>query len=202
MLAVLFALSLQFGDGSPAAPEPAPPACAHDREALLALDFKAFDQDLEGGWRPLGNSPACEAAGAELIAAYRQRNASRLTDEQTRGLKWHEAQLRAAQGEYARAADLMTEARADSPALDDRLYAVATIAYLRRDRPALLDARAKLAALAKPDWFDEAVARHKAQYGDDIAWPPNLDVVDGLVACFDKPYRDAYSFDCRPPSTN
>jgi hypothetical protein len=30
-----------------------------------------------------------------------------------------------------------------------------------------------------------------------LAWPPNLDVLDRLLTCFDRPYREAYG-DCRP----
>ncbi len=28
-------------------------------------------------------------------------------------------------------------------------------------------------------------------------WPLNLDVVDALIRCFKKPYKEAYSSDCR-----
>jgi hypothetical protein len=30
-----------------------------------------------------------------------------------------------------------------------------------------------------------------------VRWPPNLDVVEGLVHCFNKPYRVAYGSECR-----
>ena len=40
-----------------AAPAAAP--CTYDRDRLLSLDQKAFDQDLEGGWRALANDPRC-----------------------------------------------------------------------------------------------------------------------------------------------
>jgi len=30
-----------------------------------------------------------------------------------------------------------------------------------------------------------------------IRWPPNIDVVEGLLHCFDKPYGDAYADACR-----
>jgi len=33
-----------------------------------------------------------------------------------------------------------------------------------------------------------------------LAWPPNLDILDQLLACFDRPYREAYS-DCRSETT-
>lgn len=31
-----------------------------------------------------------------------------------------------------------------------------------------------------------------------VRCPPNIDVVDGLVACFEQSYGEAYSGDCRP----
>jgi hypothetical protein len=30
-----------------------------------------------------------------------------------------------------------------------------------------------------------------------VSWPPNLDVVDGLSACFNLPYAEAYGAACR-----
>ena len=33
----------------------------------------------------------------------------------------------------------------------------------------------------------------------DVAWPPNLDVLDGLRRCFGKPYLEAYGTVCRNP---
>ena len=41
------------------------PECRVDREALLKLDYEAFEHDIDGGWRPLGavklDDPAVEA---------------------------------------------------------------------------------------------------------------------------------------------
>src|SRR5688500_4273766 len=56
---------------------PAPDKCAYDKDALLALDEHAFDQDLAnggGGWRKIGNIPGCELAAAELISDYRAKH--------------------------------------------------------------------------------------------------------------------------------
>lgn len=75
-----------------------PPAnrCSHDKEALLALDENAFDQDLSnggGGWRKIGNVPGCELAAAELISAYRAKYPilelnSRLARRPNAGIGW------------------------------------------------------------------------------------------------------------------
>ncbi len=32
-----------------------------------------------------------------------------------------------------------------------------------------------------------------------MAWPPNLNVVDGLIACFGKSYEQAYGRPCVKP---
>jgi hypothetical protein len=45
--------------------------CEFDREKLLALDQDAFDQDMNGGWRKLGNVPKCQSVAADLIRDYR-----------------------------------------------------------------------------------------------------------------------------------
>ncbi|MEM1246425.1 MAG: hypothetical protein AAGK22_08635 [Acidobacteriota bacterium] len=43
------------------------------------------------------------------------------------------------------------------------------------------------------------VAAVLEQHGFEMQWPPNLDVVDGLLRCFDRPYAEAYGASCRRP---
>ena len=85
-------------------------------------------------------------------------------------------------------------------------YVDATIAFLQRDRAALVRARARLAAVPVPP--DQAmpelvkgVLHIQLSNGDimKLRWPPNIDVVDGLLACYDQPYAQAYRDQCRPP---
>jgi hypothetical protein len=173
-----------------AAPGPAPAApCAVDRTALLALDQQAFDQDLEGGWRALAARRGCELAAADLIRDYRERRGSSATI-----LFWHEGQLRALAGQAAPAMKLFALSRHPEPVtMGWNLYVDATIAFLRHDRRALLAARAALARLPKPPGF---APRDPDGRLVPIAWPPNLNVVDGFVACFRKSYRQAYSPPC------
>ena len=161
--------------------------CTYDHAQLLAMDYKAFDRD---GWRPLAHTDGCKQAAAELIRDYRESNADLSADDR-RSLTWHEGQMRAAFGDYAGAITLLSVENPD-PAMRD--YAAATVAFLRHDKAALLAARAKLMAEPKPDGWDEAAAELKAS-GETILWPLNLEVVDGLILCFDKPYAEAY--DCR-----
>jgi hypothetical protein len=174
-------------------------ACAHDRQALLALDIRSFDKTLGQGWRLVGNRKGCEADAADLIAAYRMEHSNRLVDgpvDNLRGLLRHESQLRAAAGQIDRAIRLRQNARENGDRAQ-QLYDDATIAFLKKDREKLEEARRELVALPRPSWHEEAAARTKAQHGMEVSWPPNLDVIDGLRSCFDRPYAEAYSAACR-----
>ncbi len=185
MLSTVAALALQ---AAPPAQAPAPDSCQVDRGAMLALGMDAFDQDHQGGWRPLSERPGCKATAADLIRDYRAFMLDRIPI-----LYWHEGQLRADLGQNEEAARLMDRTRRD-PA-DERApwwnaYVDGTIAFLRGDRAALIAARDRLAAAARP--ADMPAGR---------AWPPNLAVVDGLVRCFGRPYREAYFSDaCQRPA--
>lgn len=181
-------------------------SCSYDRAVLMALDEQQFDQDSDnggGGWRSISAKPGCESSAADLIRHYREVHKS-----QSDTLYWHEAQLRASSGDYARAIPLME--RAYKPkSLDGggwNPYVDATIAFLRNDKGALIDARARLEATqpspelgmppVKNGFIELPMANGQMS---KISWPPNLDVVDGLVRCFGKAYAVAYSKQCRVP---
>jgi len=176
--------------------------CPHDRAQLLALDERQFDQDLAGGWRQLSNMSGCTLVAADLLRDYQQ------THNTNSGLmSWHEAQLRANAGQYPEAIALMK--RSYKPAHDDQAgwnaYVDATIAFLRRDKPALQRARQALSAVQAPVRADVPPVVDgymEVDFADGskrkIRWPPNIDVVEGLEACFDKPYAEAYGNACRP----
>lgn len=180
-------------------------ACAYDEKAMLALDEDAFDQDLSnggGGWRKLGNTPGCEHAAADLIAAYRAAHPG-----SGRILVWHEGQLRALTEDRERAVPLLAAAR--KPDAEDKagwnFYVDATVAFLERDKPKLLAARDRLAQVeysSGPDIppLKDGYIEFPAEDGQPpmrFRWPPNLDVVDGLIACYDRPYAVAYEMECR-----
>ena len=179
----------------------AAPDCSYDREAMLALDVGRFDSTPGEGWRVVGNVPGCELAGADLLELYRTRHDGLTTDEEA-GLRHHEFQLRAAAGQTERAiamADSLIVLRYDDVAM--RSYHQAEAAFLARDLDRLKAARDQLAALPEPEGFREGVEKFKAKYPKlaPPVWPVNLDVVEGLINCFDKPYAEAYTFTCRPP---
>jgi hypothetical protein len=100
----------------------------------------------------------CELAAADLIAEYRTANAAALVNghpQQITGLNWHEAQLRAANGQTERAIRLFEHSRVTYME-SDALYGQATVAFLKRDRAALQQARDALAALPPPPDFAQA----------------------------------------------
>lgn len=176
--------------------------CSYDRKALLALDEKAFDQDLEGGWRTVANIPGCELAAADLLAAYRAEH------PRSGGIvAWHEGQMRASAGQYERAVPLLESAR--KPVNQDtygwNYYVDATVAFLRHDKPGLLAARRRLANVAYPQDASPLKDGYMVIPGQPgrparrVRWPPNIEVVDALINCFDKPYSEAYGPACRPP---
>jgi hypothetical protein len=168
---------------------------------MLALPPDRFDQDQAGGWRPLGARPGCAAAAADLLEAYRKAHWGTLSPLQLHTNYWHEGQQRAFAGQPERAIPLLMEGVPPSAhdVADNHDYALATIAFLLHDRRGLVAARQRLARTPAPaDWTRDRAAM-KAQLGYAPAWPPNLDIVDGLVSCFGRPYREAYGRSCGSP---
>jgi hypothetical protein len=171
-------------------------ACQVDTEAALKLPPEQFDQDPKGGWRPLGARLPCASAAADLIAAYRKAHWATLTPSELHLNYWHEGQLRATAGETARAVPLLMDGVDPDTSIGFEDYALGTIAFLHHDHAGLEAARARLAALPPPADFAETKARTKARNSLDLVWPLNLNVLDELTACFDRPYSEAYG--CRP----
>jgi hypothetical protein len=182
---MLFLVGLLMAHGTALAAEPQSgvDACAFDRSKLLTQDLVTFDQSPQG-WRELEfKGAACHRETADLIAEYRKlRPEVMKTNINSYLLYWHEGQTRAFMGDYQQARALFEQSRVPQiPAFKAwNIYADASIAFLDRDRGALLKARAKLAQIPP-------------EAGKPDAKPMNLDVVDGLVRCFDRSYADAYS---------
>jgi hypothetical protein len=189
MMLFHFALFLAFEQATPQ-----PPAeCNYNRPEMFALDQNAFDQDMTGGWRKIAKD-GCELAAADLIKDYRT---SKEINSST--LFWHEGQLRAFANQTDAAAVLLNSAR--KPEHEDNgwgwnLYVDGTIAFLNSDKPALLVARDKLSKLPEP----ESAKTMKDIHGQPVKinWPMNLSVLDGLIRCWGRSYKEAYA--CPRPS--
>ncbi|MGC3982021.1 MAG: hypothetical protein QM808_12230 [Steroidobacteraceae bacterium] len=176
---------------------------AVERERLLALDQKAFDQDLSGnggGWRAIAAKTGCTLAAADLIRDYRERHSSAETI-----IYWHEGQLRAEGDDYPAAIALFEKSRGpkESDGTGWNPYVDASIAFLKKDKAALLRAREELSAVKAPAdmQLKDGVFEIPTNTGKSfkMRWPPNIDVVEGLINCFEKSYREAYSTpQCRP----
>jgi hypothetical protein len=184
----------------PSARAHAEDSCKYDRAAMLALDEKAFDQDLShggGGWRAL-QKPGCLVVAADLIRDYRAAHPGG-----SNMLAWHEGQMRAFAGKEKEAIALFDAARrpADMDLGGWNLYVDASIAFLKHDKPAVVAARASLAHLQYPGGDD--LPPVKDGYIDIPAdggrpamrmpWPPNIDIVDAFLKCFDKSYNEVYN---------
>ncbi len=174
---------------------PMPASCRYDKAAMLALDERAFDQTMSGGWRALA-SAGCDLAAADAIQAWRAAHGG---EPRTAGLlNWHEGQLRANAGQTAPAIALFETARkapAEDAAFGWNLYVDGSIAFLRRDLAGLDAARARLAALPRPPGYAPVGVDGKPRA---FAWPMNLNILDGLVACWNRGYKQAYA--CAKPA--
>jgi hypothetical protein len=183
--ALLLGVSYQaFGQELPSAPEP----CAYDKAAMLALSESDFDQSPNGGWRVIAQNEECFIVAADLIDEYRTAHAS-----DSSILYWHEGQLRAMAGYDAEAVALFEKSRSQSDAgsFGWDHYVAATIAFLEKDKGALQEARELLSRVEKPQNIRPPVDPDGNPI--EFSWPPNLDVVDRLIACFDKTYKVAYA---------
>ncbi len=166
------------------------PDCHYDRAAMLALEQRAFDQDMTGGWRGLSNR-GCTAEAADLLRDWRSAHPSDGPDAGI--LFWHEGQLRAEMGQTAQAIALFERSR--KPVEKDRtwgwnLYVDGSIAFLRGDRAGLERARAALAVLPKPPELANMVGPDGKP--TTVRWPMNLHVLDGFLRCWGQSYHDAY----------
>lgn len=170
-------------------------------DTLMALDQNSFDQDFNGGWRPVGDEPGCEQAAADLLIAYMDHS-PHFNPEQPGVIGWHAGQMLAMSGDTEQAIAFFDAARFDSA--DWNLYVDATIAFLQRDRAAAEAARAELATL-RPSEEEMAARRQFLAENPQITVregfveePQNLGVVDRLLTCWDRPYGEAYTSDCEP----
>ena len=145
--------------------------CTYDLQAMLELDRSAFDQDLDGGWRTLGQQKGCEASAAELIREWRHEKR-----DHNPTLYWHEGQMRAFAGQTQQAIALfaLTYQSIDEDAdFGWNHYVDGTIAFLRGDKKSLDRAMSRLKAIPAPK-DSGFVAPDGVRI--KIAWPPDIDL--------------------------
>ncbi len=169
-------------------------------DAYLQLDQRSFDQDLNGGWREVSEREGCGLGAAVLIKAYILY--SHPYPPADHGiLRWHAGQVLATDGHNARAVAFFQGAYQRGPGeggSDWDQYVDATIAFLEGDREALIAARDRLAVMTP----DEETMQARQAFLDDnpelgfgpqfVTEPMNFSVVQALVACFGRPYAEAY----------
>ena len=117
-----------------------------DREALLNLDYKSFDQTLpDGGWRKY---QSCIELTRGLVDDYVTRHAATLEKHQLDILVWHSGQLSGFLGDYSQAIASMEQTFKSTEKPTDAFlwnpYAKATIAFLKKDKSALLSGKEPL----------------------------------------------------------
>ena len=142
-----------------------------EEAAQTALPYGEFDgRDGPFGWRALA-AAGCVDSAVSLLARYAEANRSRLASAQRREIAFHIGQALAMAGREQEAIAALEQALdAEAPA-EWATYVQATLAFLRRDLPALQAARGSYAALAPGSM--------------------RLRIIDGLVACPDEPYMKA-----------
>ncbi len=179
--------SVLLAAAQPAEARPAPD-CSYDLDAMLALDRNAFDQNLEGGWRPLGMKDGCEIAAAELIRAWRHEKRDHDTI-----LYWHEGQMRAFGGQ-TEAAIALFQVTYKAPEFDTDFgwnhYVSGTIAFLLGKREHLRQSIDRLKAIPEPE--NNSFTRPDGTVMT-MSWPPNLNVLEAFDRCWGKTYKEAYS---------
>ena len=149
-------------------------------ESDLGLSYEAFDQTRGQGFRRLSEL-GCRKEAADLIEAYMAA-----TGASQRSLTWHIAQLRAGHGDYDSALQharlsLIDPADTGASTLRWNDYVLAVIAFLEKDRPALVRHRAR-------------VAEGDDEHAGNVM---NGRILDALIANFDKTYSEAIASTAR-----
>lgn len=154
-----------------------------NKDLVMNLPYEKFDQTPREGWRFLGEVEKNYLAAAKLIDKYINRNIASLKEWQLRILHWHAGQMYAFSDEIIIArqrfvGSIDKNKSKDTPILWND-YVLATIAFLDKDLEKLK--------------YHQQIIFNGPMLNGIIA---NLDVVDRLIMCFHKTYKEAYS-QCR-----
>ena len=166
--------------------------CNYDADAMLALPEQDFDQSM-AGWRSL-DVKGCYLHAAQILGLYRRQHNS-----ENYLLAWHEGQMLAYYGDNDKAIELFRAAKRPEVNIVDaawNIYVYGSIAFLQGNQSDLVDLRDRLSVLPRP--LTVKVRRPDGQLADidfpaEISWPPNLDALNSLMACFGRSYKEAYA---------
>jgi hypothetical protein len=123
-----------------------------ERERMLSLSFNEFDQTEGSGFRLLLDQKR-HVEAAELIEDYVSRHHSNLTERERVSLHFHAGQLYGIVGNARKAVPHFERAIYESEPTPDghppywNDYVVATSAFIRGDRRAVIEARTRMGAM-------------------------------------------------------
>lgn len=173
---------------------------------LMSLSQKDFDQDMEGGWRIVANQENCKSVAGYLIEDYIAFHDIE-PGSGTYILYWHTGQMHAYAGDTPRAIDFMKLTYDNLPPKDASyewsLYAKGTVAFLNKNREGLEDSITRLAKIPVDPEKVKAIKAFQAE-NPNVSFPEgfpekplNLIALEGFLACFDRPYSEAFGSECK-----
>ena len=176
-------------------------SCGVDEDELyrlLRLDYHAFDQNFNGGWRQIDYKDNCQDAAAYMIKSYLTLHEYSYKSQRST-LVWHTGQVLANNGQYDEAITYFNQAyKMEANQNPWNLYVEGTIAFLRKDKDHLIKLRDELASMPVP----EALKASRRKFLKDnpnitmpegfVDDPQNLSVMNDLITCFNDPYSTAY----------
>jgi len=175
--------------GNPVEGQECIPTKAEIRE-VLGQELRTFDQSPKG-WRKYGDE-GCHTTAATLIERYIAK--SNPPKDRVHLLHFHAGQEWA----YAEEAEpALRHFKQSYKATEDELvdwnsYVEATVAFFERDRETAEAMRRKLGQ--QPPLTREIFPGLREDW---VGKRPNLPVVEGLLACWNEPYRVAVSAECQ-----
>lgn len=165
---------------------------------LIGLSYRDFDQDFDGGWRAIDYKDGCKIAAQNMLKSYLTYHAYKHQSERSM-LMWHTGQVLAGDNKYDEAVKYFRQTyKSGDHSTEWNLYVDATLAFLRKDKSALISARDTLALQPVSDEM-KASRREFLKQNPNVFWPEgfvdepqNLSVVNKLIKCYNEPYSVAY----------
>lgn len=165
---------------------------------LIGLSYRDFDQDFKGGWRAIDYKDGCKIAAQNMLKSYLTYHAYKHHSERSM-LLWHTGQVLAGDNKYDEAVKYFRQTyKSGDHSTEWNLYVDATIAFLRKDKSALITARDTLALQTVSEEM-KASRRGFLKQNSNVTMPngfvdepQNLSVVNKLIKCYDEPYSVAY----------